>query len=70
MCLPLCENGACVATNTCLCTDGYIGDSCSTAGTTVTVYVASHLSGSKAYRLKPCDMVCISFLHCIFYSCI
>ena len=31
-CHPPCENGACVATNTCVCTDGYIGDTCFTAG--------------------------------------
>ena len=32
VCDPPCENGACVTTNNCLCTEGYIGDTCSTPG--------------------------------------
>ena len=32
VCIPSCENGACVATNTCLCTEGYSGDTCAKAG--------------------------------------
>jgi hypothetical protein len=30
VCDPPCENGACIATNTCMCTQGYIGDTCAT----------------------------------------
>ena len=32
VCNPPCENGACVATDSCLCTEGYIGNTCSTPG--------------------------------------
>jgi len=29
ICDPPCENGACVANDTCNCQDGYMGDTCS-----------------------------------------
>ena len=32
VCVPACENGACIATNSCLCTEGYIGNTCSEPG--------------------------------------
>ena len=37
VCDPPCENGACVATNTCLCAQGYIGNTCSTPGTCINI---------------------------------
>ncbi len=32
LCDPPCENGACVATNTCSCASGYEGETCSEIG--------------------------------------
>ena len=31
-CNPPCENGVCVSTNNCSCTDGYVGATCSVQG--------------------------------------
>ena len=38
-CVPSCVHGVCVATNTCVCGEGYEGDQCSDIGKNNTIQI-------------------------------
>ena len=39
MCDPPCDNGACIANDTCKCAEGYTGKSCSEIGRSQIIFV-------------------------------
>ena len=39
MCDPACENGACVANDTCKCSEGYEGEQCTEKGMKTVIYI-------------------------------
>ena len=56
MCDPPCENGACVANDTCNCADGFEGDQCTEPGT--------------QSETEEIELVDGAIVHCLQYSLI
>lgn len=61
ICEPPCENGACVDNNTCTCSDGYIGPTCSELGNCswqeipyLIIILLSHSTVVNSCDVNPC----------------